>query len=48
MPAYLPVPKNQKKTPPKIAEQPFAPIPSLPGEFGKKEKKKKTGGFGVK
>lgn len=40
-----------KKKAPKVAEQPFAPIPSLPGELGKKAEKKKgkkTGGFGVK
>lgn len=41
---------GMKKGKSKVAEQPYAPIPSLPGEFGKKDKKKskKTGGFGVK
>jgi hypothetical protein len=49
MPQYF---ETKKTKPPKVAEQPFAPIPSLPGEFGKKveakKKGKKTGGFGVK
>ena len=35
--------------PPKVAEQPFAPIPSLPSPLAaKKAKKKRTGGMEVK